>query len=110
MQMHRFFPVLTALTALAATAPAQISPELKAPFAAQCGSETLDIAQVGHAAPLFTDWDGDGLKDLLVGQFGKDEDAGTLRIYKNVGSAQSPKFEDFTYFQAGGTTGKVPVG
>ncbi len=59
--------------------------------------------------------DGDGLKDLLVGEFGKGnwrdkEPIGTLRIYKNVGKKGAPKFADFSYFQAGGTTGKVPTG
>ncbi len=110
MQMHRFFPVLTALAALAATAPAQISPDLQAPFAAQCGDLAINLDDLGHAAPHFADIDGDGLKDLLVGHFGKDESKGALSIYKNVGTAQAPKFAAPSFFQAGGTTGKVPVG
>ena len=61
---------------------------------------------VGYAAPFLIDWDGDGLDDLLVGQFGY----GRIRIYKNRGTAKQPKYEDFTYFQAGGTTGAVPCG
>jgi len=52
------------------------------------------------------DLGGDGKIDLLVGQF-KD---GKLRIYRNVGSNNDPRFASFAWFQAGGTDGKVPSG
>ena len=61
---------------------------------------------VGHAAPHVVDWNGDGLPDLLVGQFGQ----GVLRIYLNTGSENEPKFGEFTLFQAGGANGSVPSG
>ena len=61
---------------------------------------------VGYVAPFLADWDGDGLDDLLVGQFGY----GRMRIYKNIGTRVQPEYGDFTYFQAGGTTGSVPTG
>jgi hypothetical protein len=85
-----------------------------APVCAQSFSEPVRInagdapinVDIGHAAPYFADIDGDGLKDLLVGQFGE----GKLRIYKNVGSAKEPKFDKFEYLQAGGETAKVPTG
>ncbi len=75
------------------------------------GDHPIDV-DFGHAAPFLADMNGDGLRDLLVGQFGKvgSEGKGALRIYLNVGQKGQPKFEDFNYFQAGGTTGKVPNG
>lgn len=39
----------------------------------------------------FADWDGDGLKDLLVGQDGPTN--ALIVWYKNVGTAATPKFE-----------------
>ena len=57
------------VAAMAAAAQAQVlSPEFEQPFAVQSGGEMLDIGHPGHAAPLFADLDGDGLKDLLVGK------------------------------------------
>ena len=65
----------------------------------------IDV-DVGHAAPLMTDFDGDGLADLLVGQFGE----GKLRVYKNVGTKKEPKFDGFTWFRAGEQDASIPSG
>jgi hypothetical protein len=79
--------------------------ELAAPFRVKAGESFIDV-EVGHAAPLFTDFDGDGLKDLLVGQFGE----GKLRVYRNVGTLGEPRFTEHKLFQAEGADGKVPTG
>jgi hypothetical protein len=79
--------------------------ELGAPFQAEAGGKPIDV-EVGHAAPLMTDFDGDGVQDLLVGQFGD----GKLRVYRNSGSNTAPKLAAFTWFQAGRSDGKVPSG
>ena len=71
----------------------------------EAGRKPIDV-EIGHAAPYFVDFDGDGVKDLLVGQFG----SGKLRIYKNIGSNSQPKFDKFTFFQAGGADAIVPAG
>lgn len=75
------------------------------PFKVEAGGEAIDV-EVGHAAPLMVDFDGDGAKDLLVGQFGE----GKLRIYRNVGTKTEPKFDNFAWFKAGFADGKVPSG
>ncbi len=121
MQARKILPkLLILLASLPGTLPAQqeslLSPELQAPFKVLCGDQPLDVVDdIGHAAPCFTDFDGDGLPDLLVGVFGKGvkkkgDLAATLRIYKNVGQEGRPKFTGFEYFQAGGSMAAVPGG
>ncbi len=68
----------------------------------EAGQSPIDV---GFGSPHFADFDGDGVKDLLVGH-----DDGRLRIYKNIGRNDQPNFQDFTYFQAGGELGTVPAG
>ena len=77
-----------------------------APFRVSAGEKWITV-DVGHAAPLYIDWDGDGRRDLLVGQFGE----GKLRIYRNVGTASQPRFdEDFALFQTRKGLGSIPSG
>ena len=78
---------------------------LAEPFRVEADGKPIDV-EVGHAAPFVGDFDGDGKPDLLVGQF----DGGKLRVYRNTGTACAPKFDTYTYFVAGGQTGRVPVG
>jgi hypothetical protein len=79
--------------------------DLLSPFRVEAGGAPIDV-DVGHAAPLMVDFDGDGNVDLLVGQFGD----GKLRIYRNLSSTGAPQLRPFSWFQAGGTDGTVPAG
>ena len=81
------------------------SPKLGKPIQLKAGGNSIDV-EIGHAAPFVGDFDGDGRRDLLVGQFGD----GKLRIYLNEGSNQEPKFGEMKWFMAGGAEGKVPSG
>ena len=52
--------------------------------------------QMGHAAPVFYDWDRDGKRDLLVGGF-----SGRYRVYRNRGADDAPLFEGYEWIRAG---------
>src|SRR5437867_2146763 len=82
-----------------------VANELLPPFRVLADGSPIDV-EIGHAAPLMADMDGDGKLDLLVGQFKE----GKLRIYRNLGSNNDPRFGTFTWFEAGGANGKVPSG
>jgi hypothetical protein len=80
-------------------------PALREPSLALCGGKPITV-DVGHSAPCFTDLDGDGLPDLLVGQFGE----GKLRVYRNAGNPGDPKFGAWEYLKAGGKPASVDYG
>lgn len=84
---------------------AHAQPELEPPREILAGGEPIDCEE-GYAAPFVHDFDGDGLDDLLVGQFGY----GRVRVYRNVGSANEPRYDDFEWLRAGGTLARVPTG
>jgi len=81
-------------------------PDFKEPFRVTLEDGTFIDVDTGHSAPFMYDMDGDDLEDLLVGQFG----GGRCRIYRNVGEPGNPRFEGFTWFEAGGVTASVPGG
>src|SRR5688500_5160875 len=74
------------------------------PTRTQAGGEYIDT-DVGHAAPYLYDWNGDGVRDLLVGQFGE----GKLRIYINGGSNDEPAYQTVEWFKTGDVFGTVPA-
>ncbi len=59
-----------------------------------------------YSAPHVYDWDGDGAKDLLVGQL----DLGKIRFYRNTGTNGNPLFNGFAYLRADATDISLPVG
>lgn len=118
---------LCASATFPATAAAQAQ-DLLQPERILADGKPIDVT-TGHAAPYVLDFDGDGLKDLLVGEFGdgqfpvaelpaalaegwKQADAfcnGRLRIYRNRGTDAAPKFQDFEYLRAGGGIATIPI-
>lgn len=94
------------LTLIAAAAPPADDGPFLPPVRVEAGGKPLDVERYGHAAPFVGDFDGDGLPDLLVGQFHE----GRLRVYRNIGTKGKPRFGPYEWFQAGGDLGRVPVG
>jgi hypothetical protein len=58
----------------------------------------------GHAGPWVADVDGDGVNDLVVGDF-----SGLFRFYRNTGTNQKPRYARAVNLQAGGVDAKVPI-
>lgn len=76
-------------------------------FQGQLECDGRAITDVSWPSSCVTDWDGDGKKDLLMGEFSP---SGKLRFYKNVGSNTAPEFESYSYVKANGTDIKLTTG
>ena len=68
------------------------------------GAIVIDVGLFG--SPFVYEWNGDGKKDLLVGQF----DQGSIRFYENIGEHNDPVFNGFSFLQANSTTITLPYG
>ncbi len=73
----------------------------------EANGKTIDV-DIGHLVPCVTDWNNDGKKDLIVGQFS----GGKIRLYLNTnhGTDSDPKFKNFSYLHAGGKEISLPAG
>jgi len=63
-------------------------------------------AEIGHLVPTVLDWNGDGKKDLIVGQFA----SGRIRLFLNEGTDAAPRFSSFTSLEAGGKPIRLDAG
>jgi hypothetical protein len=101
--------ILTLGVALAAppakAPPAAGAADLAPPVRLAAAGRPIDT-DVGHAAPAVADFDGDGVNDLLVGQFG----GGALWVYRNVGTNPAPTLAAGAKFRDGKPDGTVPTG
>lgn len=70
--------------------------QFSSPFIIQANGQNL-VADI-IADPFMVDWNGNGLNDLVIGQFTN----GRIRFYPNSGTNQEPVFTTFTFLQADG--------
>jgi hypothetical protein len=83
--------------ALAVSSAAEFQP----PVRLKAGNEAVRVESPGYAAPCWADIDGDGKKDLLVGQFNQ----GKIRVHKNLGGG---KLAAGAWLQADGIDAEIP--
>ncbi len=79
-------------------------PSFHEPVIIQADGVNLDVGLISD--PFMVDWDSDGLKDLLVGQFSP----GKVSFFRNIGTSQNPEFTFSNYLQADGTDISVSAG
>lgn len=77
--------------------------QFEEPLPIEVAGKPLDVERMGHAAPFVGDIDGDGVKDLLVGEYYR----GQMRIYRNLGTNSMPRFEGYTLLRDGDESGCV---
>jgi hypothetical protein len=58
----------------------------------------------GHSGPCYEDFDEDGIRDLIVGDFG-----GKFQVFRNVGTDSQPTFGPGFNLQAGDKDAEVLV-
>ncbi|MGE3820092.1 MAG: hypothetical protein AB7I30_11760 [Isosphaeraceae bacterium] len=95
-----------ALVAIGGKARAGEAPGgLRPPVRIEAAGEVIDSGpRWGHSGPCFHDVDGDGKRDLLVGDF-----SGLFRLHRNVGADAAPRFAEGVVLRAGGVDAKVPI-
>lgn len=105
MRIHAA-PFALLVASLAAQQP-PASPTFAPPVRLEADGAPIEIgalSDIAHAGPWLGDFTGDGVRDLLVGDF-----PGYFWLFENKGSDQEPKFTAKGKLQAGGEDAKTPV-
>ena len=85
----------------------RVSPEVNPPVRLEADGKPIDIgslSSIAHAGPCIADVDGDGDRDLLVGDF-----PGHFWYFENKGDDATPVYTSQGMLQAGGEAAKTPV-
>jgi len=77
------------------------SDEFQPPIRIMADGIPVRVESPGWACPCWADIDGDGIKDLLVGQF----NGGKIRVYKNLGDG---KLAAGDWLKADGAVAEIP--
>jgi len=93
--------IALSLAVLCSAAAADLEPGVRL----EADGKPID-ARVGHLVPCALDWNGDGKKDLIVGQFM----GGKIGLYLNQGTDAQPAFKDSSYLEAGSKEISLPAG
>jgi hypothetical protein len=75
--------------------------EFQTPVRIKADGVPVRVEPPGWACPGWADLDGDGKKDLLVGQF----NGGKIRVHKNLGDG---RFAAGEWLKADGATAEIP--
>jgi hypothetical protein len=79
--------------------------QFEKPVRIKAGDEFVAVESLGYACPTLADVDGDGLEDLIVGQFSQ----GHMQFYKNIGKqGNAPEFAASEWIKTGDERAVVP--
>jgi len=99
---------VTTAIALDLPTPASAAPsryEFESPVRVRAGADFVSVDPPGFACPTMADVDGDGMQDLVVGQFHQ----GHLQFCKNVATeGESPRFAAAEWIKSGDERAIVP--
>ena len=93
--------MLTMVVLLANSGVGSDAPAFAPPVRLLAGDHPIAVESPGFACPSWFDVDGDGKKDLVVGQFA----GGKIAIYRNLGGL---KFAERQWLEADGKVATVP--
>src|SRR5262245_46395557 len=83
--------------------PAPAADIFEKPVVLTADGKPIDTGPVwGHSGPTIADVDGDGLRDLVVGDF-----SGKFRFFRNTGTNDAPKYHADGYIMADGKPAEV---
>jgi hypothetical protein len=74
-------------------------------FMLKAAGEFIDV-KVGHLVPHVVDWNNDGKKDMVMGQFS----GGAITLFENIGTDEAPVFGEGQKLYAGGKPIKLDAG
>ncbi len=98
--MQKIFFVLS----LSILTAAGVTRVFTGPYMVYDAGVPIDVGYYG--APVMSDWDGDGKKDLICGQF----DLGKIRFYRNIAEDTAPLFNGYVFLRADGVEITLPYG
>ncbi|MBL9122050.1 MAG: VCBS repeat-containing protein [Planctomycetaceae bacterium] len=105
MSSWRTMIVLVCVSLISTPMASAAEGTLKAPKRLEANGKFIDTGGAwGHSSPCMEDLDGDGLLDLLVGDY-----SGQFRVFRNIGTKGKPAFQDTGLLQAGDEPAKVPI-
>ncbi|MGQ9708056.1 MAG: hypothetical protein ACUVUR_04195 [bacterium] len=81
-----------------------ITPRFSGPYPVYDAGVPIDVGYYG--APVMADWNIDGGKDLICGQF----TYGNIRYYQNLGPDTAPVFNGYQLLRADGREIQLPYG
>jgi hypothetical protein len=104
-QLARILLTLVGALAAISRASGDESEIFHKPVRLQADGVDIDTGEDwGHSGPAFADVDGDGVRDLVVGDF-----SGKFHFYKNIGTQAEPKFMAHGNLQAGDADAQVRI-
>ena len=105
MKWHRVVGLIALPLAMLCCAALAEAPKLQPGVRLRADGKNIDV-KIGHLVPAVMDWNGDGKKDLIVGQFS----GGRISVYLNNATDSAPGFKDFSLLRADTKEIRLPAG